>query len=100
MTTRISNQELTQLIATFNERIERLPDFSTAIAIGALNELQDYRKCIVDILDSLGPNAVRVREGGGAEDYLMSLSVTVAKLQKHYEILDDFLYPSQPSKIV
>jgi len=100
MTTRISNQDLTQIIDMLNERVERSPDFTVAIAIGALNELQDYRKCIVDILDSLGPNAVRVREGGGAEDYLMSLSVTVAKFQKNSELLDNFLRPSQPSKIV
>lgn len=44
--------------------------------------LKEYEREITAMLDVLGPEAIRVREGAGAENLLQSLAVTLANLRR------------------
>jgi hypothetical protein len=43
--------------------------------------LREYEREITAMLDLLGADAIRVREGGGPENLLQSLAVTIASLR-------------------
>lgn len=47
-----------------------------------LQQIELTRTNIEGVLDALGTNAIRVREGGGAEDILASLALSFAKLEQ------------------
>lgn len=56
---------------------------SVAKAMNEAHQLQAWETNVLALLDSGDPDVVRVREGGGAEDLMMSLVVSVEKARKN-----------------
>jgi len=63
------------------EAIDRGYADSQPILQEALDELIQWRENVEYMLEHQFPNPVRVREGGGHEDLIMSLVVSVEKLK-------------------
>lgn len=86
-----------QICRRVTEAVTAAPGSSPA-ETGEVSEAAQWRENVAALLDTPDPDVIRVHEGGGPEDLIMSLVVTMAKTRKSRDAA--LAQPVSPSEAV